>query len=256
MNPRLFILSLVMGLPAAGIAQTELPVNSAPVAASAENSRLRQMETIYQLQLRAKHIPLLSNYITDLQTLAGQASDPLPYQKEITRIQGIISRGGVVDLAAAVQSLKTPSETPITQPMPSPTGNKRAYIALTPALARSISPPPVGSASPEAAAIGEIDWRIDTLPAGTYDIVLNYACPKLESPLTVRLTLGGESVETVLDVSNLTPTADTFGLLKLGQITLATDLRGESLKLSAGDQTGSSLLIRQLVITRSRAAVN
>jgi hypothetical protein len=63
-------------------------------------------------------------------------------------------------------------------------------------------------------------------------------------------------VETVLDVSNLTPTADTFGLLKLGQITLATDLRGESLKLSAGDQTGSSLLIRQLVITRSRAAVN
>ncbi|MEN3941336.1 hypothetical protein WJU23_08590 [Prosthecobacter sp. SYSU 5D2] len=256
MNLRLFLCSFAFALPSLGTAQVTLPVNSAPVSASGENSRLRQMETIYQLQLRAKHIPLLSKYITDLQALAEQAPDPMPYQQEIERIQGIISRGGVVDLAAAVQSLKTPAEAPITQPLPAPMGNRRAFIALTPALARSISPTPDGSASPEAAAIGEIDWRIDSLPAGTYDIVLNYACPKLDMPLQVRLTLGREKVEAVMDASNLTPTADTFGLVKLGQITLATELRGESLKLSAGDKTGNALLIRQLVITRTRAAAN
>lgn len=256
MNLRPYLPILLFCLPGQGLAQVALPVNSPPVAASGENSRLRQMETIYQLQLRAKHIPLLSNYITELQTLAGQAPDPQPYQKEIERIQGIISRGGVVDLAAAVQSLKTPADTPITPPMPAPMRTGRAFIALTPALARSISPTPDGSASPEAAAIGEIEWRIETLPAGTYDIVLNYACTSLEEPMKVALSLGREQVDTVLDKSNITPSETTFGLVRLGQITLDTELRGETLRLKAGEKESKGLLLRQLVITRTRAAVN
>ena len=251
-----FILSCLWVLTCAGVAQISLPVNSAPVAASSDASRLRQMETIYQLQLRAKHIPILSKYITDLQKLAAQASDPKPYQNEIQRIQGIISNGAVVDLAAAVQSLKTPSEMPVAQPMPALVKNSRAFIALTPALARSIIPTPSSSASPEAAAVGEIDWRIESLPAGTYDIVLNYACPSLTQPLAVQVSLAGEKAEASLDSSKTTANATTYGVMRLGQITLSAEAKGETLRLSAGDRVSSELLVKQLVIIRARAVAN
>lgn len=254
MNLRHLLFSSLLALPAAGLAQVSLPVNSAPVAASSESSRLRQMETIYQLQLRTKHIPLLSKYITDLQKLAAQADDPKPYQSEIERIQGIITSGGVVDLAAAVQSLKTPSEMPVTQPMPALVKNTRAFIALTPALARSITPTPSGSASPDAAAVGEIDWRIESLPAGTYDIVLNYACPVLTQPMTIQVSLAGQKAEASVDASKMTASATTYGVMRLGQITLATEAKGEILRLSAGIRGSSELLVRQLVIARARAA--
>lgn len=256
MNLRPLFLSLALFIPLVGQAQVALPVNSAPVSASGENSRLRQMETIYQLQLRNKHLPLLSKYIVDLQRLAAQATDPKPYQKEIERIQGIISSGGVVDLAAAVQSLKTPSEMPVTPPMPMPARSTRAFIALTPALARSINPTPDGSASPEAAAVGEMDWRIELLPPGTYDIVLNYACPELSQPLSIQVSLGNQRVEAVLDASKVTPDANTYGLHRLGQITLTTEARGDTLRFSAGPKGSSQLLLRQLVIARARAAAN
>ncbi len=256
MNPRTFIFCLTLCLPALGQAQVTLPVNSAPVAASADNSRLRQMETIYQLQLRSRHIPLLSGYITDLQKLAAQAADPAPYQKEIERVQGIISSGGVMDLAAAVQSLKTPSEAPVPQSLPMPARVPRGVMALTPALARSITPTPDGSASPEAAAIGEMEWRIETLPAGTYEVLLNYACTALEKPLPVQVMLGGYKVEGALDAGKTTPDTTTYRLLRLGQITLPTDVRGETLRLTAGAKGSNALLLRQLMITRAKAAVN
>jgi len=250
------LFSLALILPVTVLAQVTLPVNSAPVAASAENSRLRQTETIYQQQLRAKHLLLLSKYITDLQKLSSQAANPEPYQKEIQRIQGIISSGGVVDLSAAVQSLKTPAEMPVQQPMPMPARNSGAFIALTPALARSISPTPDSSASPEAAAIGEIDWRIESLPAGTYDMVLNYACPTLSQAMQIQVSLAGQRVETTLDSQKTTPDSTTYGLLRLGQITLTTEARGDTLKLSAGTKGSSELLLRQLVIARARAVAN
>lgn len=241
---------------ASAFAQVNLPVTSAPVAASGEDSRLRQTETIYQLQLRTKHIPVLSKYITDLQKLAAQSPNPVPYQKEIERIQGIIANGGVVDLAAAVQSLKTPAEAPVQQPPPMPARVARALLALTPALARSISPTPDSSASPEAAAVGEIEWKIETLPAGTYDLVLNYACPSVTESLTIAASLGGQRVDATLDASKATPDATTYRVLRLGQITLHAETRGDTLRLTAGAKDANTLLVRQLVIARARAASN
>lgn len=235
-------------------AQVLLPVTSAPVAASGENSRLRQTETIYQMQLRTKHLPLLSKYIVDLQKLAAQASDPAPYQKEIERMQAILSRGGVMDLTSAFQSLKAPAEAPVQQPPPMPTRSTGAFIALTPALAERITPTPDSSASPEAAAIGEIDWRIEFLPAGTYDIVLNYACPSLSQPLALQLSLAGERLDTTLDASKVTPSATTYGLHRLGQITLAADTQGAFLKLAVGAGAPPELLLRQLVITKAKSS--
>ncbi|SKB08792.1 hypothetical protein SAMN02745166_05027 [Prosthecobacter debontii] len=249
----LILFSLLLALHSS-MAQVTLPVTSAPVAASSENSRLRQMETIYQMQLRTKHLPLLSKYIVDLQKLAAQAPDPKPYQQEIERMQAILNSGGVIDLTAAFQSLKAPADAPVQQPPPMPTRSSGAFIALTPALARSISPIPDSSASPEAAAVGEIDWRIEAIPAGTYDIVLNYACPTLTQPMVIQVSLAGERLSATLNSTKMTPSATTYGLLRLGQITLASDVKGESLKLSAGGPASSELLLRQLVVTKAKAA--
>jgi hypothetical protein len=255
LRPSLSLITLLLVAPLAP-AQVALPVNPPPVAASAENSRLRQTETIYQLQLRTKHIPILSQYITDLQKLASQSADPTPYQKEIARIQNIISIGGVVDLAAAVQTLKTPAEMPVTQPPPMPVRVSRAVLSLTPALANRISPTPATSAAPEAAAIGEMEWRIETLPAGTYDIVLSYACPKLEQPLTVELTLNGTSLKTTFNNSHITPDATAYRLLRLGRITLTTETRGEILRIQAGLPSTQILYLRHLLITRVQPSPN
>lgn len=231
-----------------------LPVSSPAVDASGENSRLRQMESIYQQQLRTRHIPLLGKYLTSLQRMAAAttAADAKPYQQEIERIQSIISGGGVVDLTAAVQSLKVPAEMPVPTPMPMPKKGQRAPIALTPALARSISPLPVGSASPEAAAIGEIEWRIESLPAGTHELVMQYACPSIAQPLTGEVEFAGQKIPITLDSAKATTNAATYRILRLGQMTLSAEARGEILRLRIGAKDSNALLIRQVVIARAK----
>lgn len=247
---RLTCLLALTAAPLAGLAQLQLPVHSSPVASSSPDSRLRQTETIYQLQLRNRHVPLLSKYITDLQKLAAQSSDPQPFQREIERMQQVLGNGGVVDLAAAIRSLKSPAEMPPPQPSPSPARPSRDLIALTPALARNIRPLPSGSASPDAAGIGEIDWRIETLSAGTYDVVLNYACPEPGSSLPIRLEIADARLDYPLDASKATSTATSFQLLRLGQLILPTEVKGGTLRLQAGTPEQTLLRIRQLILTR------
>jgi len=253
---RCFLLGMCVAAAPSAVAQTAppitLPVHSPAVDASAEGSRLRQTESIYQQQLRSRHIPLLGSYVTTLQRLAASAPDPLPYQQEIERIQAIISGGGVVDLAAAAQSLRQTEQMPMPTPMPPPRRVQRALIALTPLLARSISPLPSGSASPAAAAIGEIEWRIETLPPGTYDLVLQYAIPAAGTSIRGELEFAGQKLKIELDATNATPRG-TFPLLRLGQITLEREARGETLTVRAGAKDSPALLIRELVIARARA---
>jgi hypothetical protein len=228
------------------------PISSPAVAASAEGSRLRQMEAIYQQQLRARHIPLLGNYLTLLQRLAAQAADPEPYKQEMQRIQDIVSSGAVVDLTAAVQALRAPAEMPMPAPPPPPRKVQRALIALTPSLARSISPLPSTSASPAAAAIGEIEWRIESLPAGSYELVLQYSLPAAQDPVTVEVEYAGQRLKMDLSGENAAAKG-TFPLLRLGQLNLEREERGEILRLRAGAKDSASMLLRELVITRARA---
>lgn len=235
-----------------------LPVHSAPVAASAEASRLRQMETIYQLQLRNKHVPQIGTYITELQKLAAQAADPAPYLAEIQRMQATLANGGVLDLALASQMLRAPAEVPAVSPpppMPAMPRGGQGVMTLTPALAHHITPTPDSSAAPEAAGVGEIEWKVEYLPAGTYEVVLSYACPELPADPEIRVLMAGERLSFALEKSRLTQSATTYRLLRLGQIHLAKPAQGESVKLTAGSTTRPSLYLRQLLITRVRGGL-
>ena len=76
---------------------------------------LEQMEAIYQRELSTRHIPLISQYLIVLQKGAVSASDNAPYLAEIARVQELLKRGGVIDLAAA----RAPQPAmPMPMPMP------------------------------------------------------------------------------------------------------------------------------------------
>lgn len=214
------------------------------------DSRLSQMEEIYQQQLRALHIPILGKYLTELQKQAASATDPKPYQEEIGRLQAIINNGGLVNLNDVIRELH-PETTPVEKKAED---TKRGLITLTPAFAHHISPLPAGSSSPDAAAVGHILWRIDSLPAGDYELVLQYACPKLESDLEVVVEFAGQTITQKLDSSRTTKDDRSYRLIRLGTLKIGKETTGEMLKLTAGTATDSKLLVRSFVIARSKPA--
>jgi hypothetical protein len=221
-------------------------------AAPAEVSRLQQMESIYQKGLSARHIPLLGKYLTELQRLAATAADRSAYDAEIARIQQIISSGGVLDLIALQKSQL--GQMPVTARIPLPPERKEALIALSPALAQSLSP----SAAPDAATavLGEAQWRIEAISAGTYDVLLHYACPELTEPLPLTVEFAGQKVEKALEIERVTKDARTFRIFRLGSLTLTGDHRGETLRFTAGDKNSEILILKSLLITKPRPPAN
>jgi hypothetical protein len=248
---RIILLFFWLGCAGAQTPPAMLPVHSPAVDASGETSRLRQMESIYQQQLRSRHVPLLGAYVTTLQKLAAASADPLPYQKEIERVQAIIGGGGVVDLNTAIQSLRAPSEMPIPEPLPPPKRQEKVMITLTPALSRRISPLPAGSASPRSAAIGEIEWRIDALPAGTYDVVLQYSLPTPDEAVRGEVTFAEHKLDFALAAGQGMPKS-SFRLLRLGQFKVEQETRGQILSLRAGAPESRSLLVREILVSRTK----
>ena len=232
-------------------AQAPVSARSPAVEASPADSRLRQIEAIYQQQLRARHIPLLAKYLTDLQQSARLADSPA-LQAEIQRVQAIISAGGLVDLTAAAQELNPTTPAPVAAAKSDPDRAKRSPIILTPSLAQNIQPVPEDSASPVSATIGQLTWRIDTLPAGTYDLVLHYASLAPEQEVVVTLDLGGQKLTQTLDARKATKDSQTFRLLRLGQITLEKEVAGSPLVLTAGSAEAPTLIVRNLVIARTK----
>ncbi len=215
-------------------------------------SRLRQMEEIYQKELSMRHIPLLGKYLVELQRLSATAANKTPYQKEITRIQQIISEGGVVDLIAAQQTQS--GEAPIPTPMPAPVPGERrqATISLTPAIAQGVAP--ASAVNNPASALSGAQWRVEFIGAGTYDLVLHYSCPELVRPLPVKIEFGGQVVEKILETRRATKDAKTFRIFRIGSLTLTDDLRGETLRFSAGDKAAPQLILKSLLITKPRPA--
>jgi hypothetical protein len=226
--------------------QPAAPAATTPAAAA----RLQQMEGIYQKGLSARHIPLLGKYLIELQRQAAAAADRSAYDAEIARIQHIISAGGVLDLIATQQAQSGTMPMPAPMPPPVPPEQKQALIALSPALAKDVFPPALADAP--TATVGEISWRIEFIAADTYDILLHYSCPDLAEPLPIRIEFNGQTLETKLEVERATKDAETFRILRLGSLTLTSDLRGETLHLRAGDKASPQLIVKSLLITRPR----
>ncbi|GEP42267.1 hypothetical protein [Brevifollis gellanilyticus] len=242
-------------VPAPAPVPAAAPVSTAPVStgspavdASSPDSRLRQLETIYQQQLRSRHIPLLGKHLTELQQ-AGRGAPTPALQAEIVRVQSVITAGGVVDLTAAARELNPAVPAPALPPMPD--RPRRMTLMLTPSLAQSIMPVPESSASPVGASIGQLTWKLDALPAGEYDLVLHYASVLADAEVPVSVELAGQKLTQTLDAAKATKDGKNFRLLRLGQIKLDQDASGSSLVLTAGTADKPSLIVRNLVISRA-----
>jgi hypothetical protein len=262
MSPTFPPLFLLMGFIAL-ITAASLHGQTSPAAITPEpgdaTTRLSQIDLIYQQQLRARHIPLLSKYLTDLQLEAARASDPAPYQQEITRVQGLISSGGVIDLVAAARELT--SQATSDQPSPAPPPDKpaltekvdKSVLSLTPSLARSIQPTPEGSASPTAAAIGRLTWKIDNLPAGSYEVILHYASLDPMAAVPVVVEFAGQKLEAMIDKDRATKNTRSYRLMRLGRLKLEKAASSDELVLTAGGTDTSSLRVRHLHIAPASA---
>jgi hypothetical protein len=208
---------------------------------------LEQMEAIYQRELSTRHIPLISQYLIGLQKAAVSTTDNAPYLAEIARVQELLKRGGVIDLAAA-RAPQPAMPMPMPEAPAKPKEAEQAVIALSPALSK-------GSVSVEATAkIGEMEWRVEFMAAGSYELHLEYACPVLSAPLKIVADLAGQQIEMELPVEKVTKDAETFRVLRLGRVTLPADLRGRDLRITAGDKSSSSLILRHLFITPAKPA--
>lgn len=226
------------------------PASSAVVTAPQSATRLQQMESIYQKELSARHIPLLGKYLLELQRQAAAATDKTAYNAEIARVQQIINSGGVLDLIATQQAQSGTMPMPASMPAPVPPEQKQALITLSPALAQEVVPQP--PADSPTATVGEIAWRMEFIAAGTYDILLHYSCPDLKEPLKLRIEYNGQVIEKDLEADRATSSAQSFRILRLGSLTLTSDLRGETLRLIAGDKASPQLILKSLLITRPR----
>lgn len=227
------------------------------VEASAPESRLRQTEAIYQQQLRARHIPVLGKYLIDLQKLVLTEEDPAPVKAEIQRIQSILSSGAALDLSEVAEELNPGPEKPARiRSRPPETLNttpikpRRGVTTLTPAFAQRILPTPESSASPEAAAVGQIEWRIDFLAPGNYELLIQYATLPLNTDLTLTAEFAGHKITQVMEKNRATKDIKSFRLFKIGQIRLTEDFAGETLRLTAGTAETNALLLRNFVISR------
>jgi hypothetical protein len=209
---------------------------------------LEQMEAIYQRELSTRHIPLISQYLIGLQKAAASATNKTPYLAEIARVQELLKRGGVIDLAAARTQPAAGAAMPMPEAPPPSKEAKQAVIALSPALSK-------GSVSVEPTAkIGEMNWRVEFMAAGSYELHLEYACPVLSAPLKLVVDLAGQQIEAELPVEKVTKDAETYRVLRLGRVTLPGDLRARDLRITAGDKSSSSLILRHLFITPAKPA--
>lgn len=220
---------------------------SALEAQTTAPATLEQMEAIYQRELSTRHIPLISQYLIGLQKGAVSTTDNAPYLAEIARVQELLKRGGVIDLAAA-RAPQPAMPMPMPEAPAKPKEAAQAVIALSPALSK-------GSVSVDPTAkIGVMEWRVEFMAAGSYELHLEYACPVLSTPLKLVADLAGQQIEAELPVEKVTKDAETFRVLRLGRVTLPGDLRARDLRITAGDKSSSSLILRHIYITLAKPA--
>ena len=129
----------------------------------------------------------------------------------------------------------------------------KSVLSLTPSLASSIQPTPEGSASPTAAAIGRLAWKIDTLPAGSYEVILHYASLDPVAAVPVVVEFADQKLEALIDKERATKNTRSYRLMRLGRLKLEKAASGDELVLTAGGTDSASLLVRNLHIAPASA---
>ncbi len=239
----------LMALASAGGLQAQAPAPSAAPSRPANappQTRLEQLESTYNELLRGIHMPLLNQYLTDLQTLQSKAlvaSESAAVKAEIARVQAIIAGKGIVELdVPKAADAKTAGKV---------VKKSGVVFTLEPADA---SPVPADAASPDAVVpLGKATWVLSSLPAGSYDVVAHYACSSLPASAKVHVALGTQEFDREIPPAYLTKDLKTFRVMRLCQLTVKEEAVKQSIVLTAMPAGSPWIYLKQVLIVKSKS---
>lgn len=90
------------------------------------------------------------------------------------------------------------------------------------------------------------------MSAGRYDFVLHFANLAPDAAVPVRVEFAGQTVEMTISTTQATKDAQTYRLLRIGQMKLEKDISGAVLTLTASSPEMPGLLVRHLVIAPAK----
>lgn len=213
-------------------------------------SRLEQLEATYQSNLRALEVPILQEYLRQLDSLKSQfvarnrVDDAKQVDEEITRVKSIASTTGVLpftELEGAMALTASSAPKPDAAPLKKDTSSLSTLLAAEAQKGGAINP------KTGAIPIGNAEWRIFKLPAGTYDVLMVFATESLPLPEQLTLTIGGHEFPAIIPVDRATGSPETFRLLRLCQVKLDTEVTGGTLSLASATPDKPLLWLKKLM---------
>jgi hypothetical protein len=212
-------------------------------------SRLDQLEATYESNLRALDAPIFQDYLRQLDFLKSQlvarnrADDAKQVDAEITRVKSIASTTGIFPITGLEGSI-APPDTTARKPV---VLAKNAASPLPTMLAAEAFKGAGIDAKTGALPIGNAEWRIFKLPAGTYDVLLVFATESLALPEQLTLNISGHEFHAVIPVDRATGSSSTFRLLRLCEVTLDTEVNGGTLSISSSTPDKPLVWLKKLI---------
>ncbi|MFZ4766646.1 MAG: hypothetical protein ACOYMN_16965 [Roseimicrobium sp.] len=216
-------------------------------------TRLEQLEATYQANLRTLHAPVLQDYLRQLDllktqlTARGRAEDAKLVDAEIMRVKTLASTTGVMPYTP----LQAPTPAAAPSSTPAVPAAKDSPLLLPTFLAAEAYKGGDLHRKTGALPIGTAEWRVFKLPAGTYDVVMVFACDALTQPETVTVRLGGQEVKATIAPERATGSVESFRLMRLCPITVPADIVGGILSLESASAP-PHLWIRKLIFSKPR----
>jgi hypothetical protein len=217
-------------------------------------TRLEQLESTYQSNLRTLHAPVLQDYLRQLELLkskyasSSRAADLKHVETEIARVKAIVNTTGVMPYTELEAELVVPVApgAPAPKPAPPPAQNSSPLPTL---LAASALKSAEIDGQTGAIPLGSAEWRLFKLPTGTYDVLLIFASEALSQPQHVTLNIGGREFKSEIAPARATGSVTTFRLLKLCQVKVDSEISGGTLSLTAASQGKPLLWVKKVMFT-------
>lgn len=215
---------------------------ASPVSPVPPPSKLEQLESTYLFSLRKFHGPVLLDYQRELERLKQQLiarsrpEDARMVDAEIEYVKTLSVTTGVLPYTALIPP--PPAPAPADQPPGPPGGpprrNKMPNAALSLSAAEASKTKLPMNASAEGLPLGAIEWQVGKLPAGSYDIVMLYACAAMEKPERLSLSFAGRDFNVApLPVERVTASDSTYRPYRLTKVVIDQDVADATLSLQS-----------------------
>ena len=234
---------------------------NAPTAPSTA-ARLQQLQSTYQSNLRKLHAPLLADYARELEVLKqtlttrGRSADALAIESELVRVRGIVATTGILPYDMPRKEGPPMADASVPNPAKPPSAKKAGDgIAFTAAeaLPSTEFPLVLRDGPAKALQIGRASWKVTSVPAGTYDLIIFYASAKIPAGQSITAHFNGNDLVLPLTADHATNNDINFRAARIGQLTLEHEVANTTLTLNIEPFNTPTLWMRSLVLTKSKA---